>query len=368
MAEPYGGDKTLPASPRKLEEAREKGNVARSQDLSAAITILVALFALSAVGPELINRLRAVSEYFLGEMHYVSMDESDMQQLVIQILGMIAPTVMVFMLILLAGGIAINVAQFGILFTVRPLLPQFERINPVTGFQKFFSARALVELAKSLMKITFIGSIVWWTYRDRLDDVLSLMHAGPAEMSVAVWSMLVAVWWRIVLAMLIIGVLDYAFQYWQRHRDLMMTVQEAKEELKRLEGDPRIKQRVRGIQRQMARQRMFAAVPEADVVITNPTTYAVAVRYDAGSMNAPKVTAKGARILADRIRALAVENDVPIVQRPELARTLYRTVEIGQFVREDLFRAVAEVLAYVYRIDRRVARVRERDSALPLAG
>jgi flagellar biosynthetic protein FlhB len=161
----------------------------------------------------------------------------------------------------------------------------------------------------------------------------------------------------------VIGIVDYAYQRWQYNRDQMMSQQEARQELKQLEGDPLIRQRIRSIQRQMAMQRMMAEVPEADVVITNPTTYAVAVRYEPAAMDAPRVVAKGARLVAERIRERAAEFEVPIVERPELARLLYRTVEIGHNVPEDLFRTVAEVLAYVYQIDRRAAKLEERAAA-----
>ena len=197
----------------------------------------------------------------------------------------------------------------------------------------------------------------------RVEEILALMHQSLAEGVYATWSFLFDIWWRVVLVMIAIGIADYLFQRWQHRRDLMMTQYEARQELKELEGDPRIRQRIRGIQRQMAMQRMMREVPEAEVVITNPTTYAVAIRYDAANMDAPRVTAKGARLLAERIRQVAIEHNVPIVERPDLARTLYRTIDIGQSVPGDLFRTVAEVLAYVYQIDTREAKARERAEA-----
>lgn len=172
--------------------------------------------------------------------------------------------------------------------------------------------------------------------------------------------LVLVVWFRVVVAMLVLGTIDFAFQRWQYGRDLMMTVQEAKEEARQFEGDPRIKQRIRQIQRQMALRRMMAEVPRADVVVTNPIRFAVALRYDMANMQAPIVVAKGARLLAKRIREIAEEHDVPIVEKPELARALFKSIEVGQAVPHDLFRAVAEVLAFVYRIDRREEKIRER--------
>ena len=186
----------------------------------------------------------------------------------------------------------------------------------------------------------------------------------PGGIVSAMASLVGLVWLRVVLAMLILGIIDYGYQRWQYMQELRMTVQEAREETKEVEGDPRIRQRIRQVQRQMAMQRMMREVPEADVVITNPTRFAVALRYNAREMEVPVVTAKGARLVAERIREIAAENDVPIVQKPDLARMLFRTIEVGQPVPEDLFVAVAEVLAFVFEIDRRAEKVQERSSVL----
>ena len=367
MSEEFAGEKTLPASPRKIERARERGQVAKSQDLSASMTLLFALIGLWLLGPGAFSRLLQIGERFLGEAHVIPVDRASMQPLAIQVFTLMLPVVMPLMLLILVGGVAVNIMQFGVLFSTEALTPKLQRLDPIAGFRRYVSIRSLVELIKSLSKLGIIGTVVWFTVRGRLDEILSLIHLSPRDAAAATWSMVLAIWWRIVFVMLVIGILDYAYQRWQHLRDLMMTPQEARQELKQLEGDPQIKQRVRSIQRQMAMQRMMTEVPEADVVITNPTTYAVAVRYAPDGMDAPKVVAKGARLVADRIRLLAVDFDVPIVERPELARLLYRTVEVGDFVPENLFRTVAEVLAYVYRIDRRAGKIEEREgAALPV--
>ena len=369
MAQDTGGEKSLPASPRKRQDAREKGNVAKSQDLNTAATLLLALLALIMLGPGMMQGLlKASARYFAGA-HEIFRSPSDAQAVLIEVMYLMAPILGPILLVLLVGGIAVNVAQFGFLFSSQPLVPKFGRLNPIAGFQRFFSLRAFVDLVKSILKLTAIMGIVWFSIRGRMPEILSLVHMAPLQGSLAVWEMVVDVWWRIALAMLALGVFDFGFQYWQRERDLRMSVQEARQELRNIEGDPRIKQRVRQIQRQMAMQRMMKDVPKADVVITNPTTYAIAIRYEPLKMNAPIVIAKGARLIAERIRAIAIENDVPIVQRPELARGLYRSVEVGQPVSEDLFRAVAEVLAYVYQVDRRQEKITERETFdMPAAG
>lgn len=363
MPEPQVGEKTLPPSPRKLQEAREKGNVAKSQDLSASAALLIALFALMLLGPGLLEAMASVGQFFFAQAHTLPGEPAAMPHLLIRVLAMIAPAIVIFMLFLVVAGVAMNIVQIGVLFTGQAMQPKWERLNPITGFQRFFSARSAVELVKSILKLTIISAVAYYTLRGRWGELLSLMHNGPIEASIATWEIIVDVWWRVALLMLVLGILDFFFQRWQRERDLMMTVQEARQEIKQYEGDPQIKQRIRSIQRQMAQQRMMAAVPEADVVITNPTEYAVALRYEAASMDAPRITAKGAGYVAERIRDIAAESHVPIVQRPEVARALYR-IDVGQSVSEELFRAVAEVLAYVYRIDERVERTREREAAV----
>jgi flagellar biosynthetic protein FlhB len=240
------------------------------------------------------------------------------------------------------------------------LKPNLEKLNPFTGFQKFFNLRSFVELVKSIFKLAVITAIVYFTFRSRWREVMVWSALTPLGLVQAIAGLVGLVWLRVVLAMLVLGIVDYGYQRWQYNQELRMTVQEAREETKEVEGDPRVRQRIRQVQRQMAMQRMMGEVPEAEVVVTNPVRYAVALRYNASEMQAPVVTAKGARLVAERIREIAVEHDVPIVQKPDLARMLYRTIDVGQPVPETLFVAVAEVLAFVYEIDRRAEKIRER--------
>lgn len=360
MPEQSGGEKSLPASPLKRQRARDDGKVARSQDLSSAFAMLVALAVLRYLGMPLFTQLLTATSYFFGEADTMLPVFDNLQYLTLTSLWHLAAALLPFMLLMMLGGIIINVMQVGLLFTGKPLVPDFTKVNPFSGFANLFSLRALVELLKSVLKVGAVAYITWITVRDHAYDYVYLMDLTPVALLPAVGAMIFALWWRVVLLFLVLGLLDYGFQRWQYERGLMMTVQEAREELREYEGDPRIKQRIRQIQRRIAMQRMMAEVPRADVIITNPVRFAVALRYDPTKMLAPVVVAKGARILAERIRDIAVEHDVPIVQKPELARSLYRTVDAGQPIPEPLFRAVAEVLAYVYQIDRRVEKARER--------
>lgn len=362
MPEEPRGEKVLPASPRKRERAREQGNVARSMDLNSAVVLLAGIFAFLLAGPTLLYVLIAAVQEFLGRSSEAPRQIDNLQGLTLEALGYLAYAVAPVLLVLLLAGVAVNLLQTGFLLTGYPLVPRLERINPFTGMQRLFSLRGMVELVKAVLKLAIAAVIVWFTFRNALDDIVSMMSLTPYGFLAALGSWTLAIWWRMALLLLVLGILDYGFQYWQREQDLRMTREEAMQELRELEGDPRVRQRIRRLQREMAMRRMMQEVPKADVVITNPVEYAVALRYDFQRMRAPVVVAKGARLMAQRIREVAEEHRVPIVQRPELARLLYRTVEVGQSIAEDLFRAVAEVLAFVYRIDQREEKRREREA------
>jgi flagellar biosynthesis protein FlhB len=364
MAEDTGGEKSLPATPKKREQARQRGNIAKSQDLSAAITLGVALIAMMLLGPRMLHLLVGAFRYYLGGLSTIPVTESTIQAVTLGMIYFVGSVVLPLMLLIAIAGAAINLVQVGFLFTMETITPKFEKLNVFAGFGKFFSPRSLAELVKSLLKLVAVGYVVYLTLRSRWEGLLQISYLSPYMIVGAVGSLVVAVWLRVVLVMLILGILDYAFQKWMHDRELMMTVHEAREEAKQLEGNPQIKRRIREVQRQMAYQRMMRDVPTADVVITNPTTYAVALRYDANAMEAPKVVAKGMRLVAGTIRDLAVEHDVPIVQKPELARSLFRGVEVGDVIPEALFRAVAEILSYVYEIDQREEKRRERQTMM----
>ena len=360
MPDESAGEKSLPASPMRRQKAREEGNVAKSQDLNAAVTLLAALFAFRFLGWPLWEAVVESSYALFARAPLMDMDLVIMHSLAVEMMQRLGLMLAPLMLALILAGMAVNVLQVGFLIAPKSMQPRFSKINPFTGFKKFFNARTGVELLKSIAKIIIVSVVVYVTLRNRWQSILLLSFLSPTGIVLGMAELIFIVWFRVAVAMLVLGLLDYAFQYYQREKEMRMTVQEAREELRQVEGDPRIRQRVRQVQRQLAMQRMMRDVPTADVIITNPTTYAVALRYDAAKMAAPLLVAKGARLVADRIRNLAIEHKVPIVEKPELARRIYRTVEIDQPVPEDLFMTVAEVLAFVYRIDRRAEKIRER--------
>lgn len=364
MPEDTGGEKTIPATPHKRNKAREEGNVARSQDLNVAVSLAAALLGLYFLGSWMMQHLLISGHYFLSEIPVLLPDPGAPRYALKVMLIHSAVCALPFMLVMVVSGLLSNVLQVGFLLTGKPLVPKLSRINPITGFQRFFTLRSLLELIKSLIKLAIIGTIAWTALRGRLPDLIQTALLDPAGISMAMAQLVAAVWIRVTIAMVVLGILDYGYQYWQREQDLRMTHQELKEEMREFEGDPHVKGRIRQLQRRFATQRMLREVPKADVVITNPTHYAVALRYAPDSMAAPQVVARGARLLAEQIRKIAAQHRVPIVQRPELARALYRNVEVGQYIPENLFTAVAEVLSFVYQIDTREEKRREREQLM----
>lgn len=366
MAEDTGGEKSLPPSAFKLQKAREDGNVARSQDLSSSWALFIALAAMYFMGRGMLERLVVTTRYYFGNLSMFELNEATAPAFARHSVEQLAALTLPFALVMLVSAIAFNIVQIGPLFSPKALKLRPERLNPFQGFKKFVSPRTAIELIKSILKVTIVSAIVIMTVRSRWEELLFLMFQTPAGIVQGVAGVVGAVWLRAAIAMLLLGILDFGYQFWQHRRELRMTVQEAREEMKQLEGDPKLKARIRGVQRQMAMQRMMADVPTADVIITNPIRFAVALRYNLDEMQAPVVIAKGARLVAARIRELAIDNDVPIIEKPELARTLFKTVDVGQPIPEDLFAAVAEVLAFVYKIDQREEKRKERASHMNL--
>lgn len=369
MAEEAGGEKTLPASQHKIQKAREDGNVAKSQDLSASFSLLIALGGIWFLGPGAMKALLEATHYYFSNLSSFDITPGNFANFSAGTLWLTIKAAWPLVVLLLASGLAMNLVQVGFLFAPKSIAPKLNRLNPISGFKKFFSTRSAVELLKAILKLVIVSAVVYWAMQDRWQQVVAAAYLTPLGAGIVVSELVLAVWMRVVIAMLVLGILDFGFQRWQYGRDLMMTTQEAKEEAKQFEGDPRIKQRIRQIQRQMAMKRMMAEVPKADVIITNPVRFAVALRYDVANMQAPIVVAKGARLLAKRIREIAEEHGVPVVEKPELARALFKSIEVGQAVPESLFKTVAEVLAFVYRIDQREEKIRERAgfAGVPLA-
>lgn len=347
-------DRTESATPRRREEARQEGNVARSQDLTSACLLLGAVLLLHWLGFKLLAGMKlTVLTMMQADPAANPTRADDLLGLSMHSLRIALETVGPFLLLLAAIALLASAGQVGVRLTPEAIMPKFSKLNPLTGLKHLLDARAGVRLVMSLAKVGIISAVaLWFIYADlpRI-ATLSLLDPLPALGSACQMVYLLAI--KLAILLLVLAISDYAFQYWQRERDLRMTKQEVKEEMRRMEGDPLIKQRRGRIARQLALQRISSAVPRADVVVTNPTHFAIALRYDAQTMKAPKVVAKGADFLAMRIRQLAALHGVPLVERKELAQALYKSAQVGQEISPQFYNAVAQVLAYVYRLSGR---------------
>lgn len=352
MASNDGGEKTEQPTPRRRQEAREEGQIAKSMDLTAAVAILSGLILLKVFGPGMFNEMLGMTR---GVGHESGIRAGELIIWIRRVGWAAAKMLLPFLTLLVLITVAGTVAQSGLLLTWKKLTPKADKLNPISGFKRLFSTEALARLAFGLLKIAIIAYIAYLTIVGDIGTVLSAgtLHTGGVFSMSA--SMMFNLALRMAIVLLILGVADYAVQRWKLERELRMTKQEVRDELKRMEGDPLLKQRRRQMQSQLAMQRVQAEVPGADVVVTNPTHYAVALKYDEGAMPAPRVVAKGQDFLAQRIREIAQLHGVPVVQRPPLARGLYHGVEVGQEVPPEYYRAVAEVLAYVYQLNGKAA-------------
>jgi flagellar biosynthetic protein FlhB len=353
MPENHGGEKTEPATPRRREEVRKKGQVAKSTDLTSSVVLMAAMLALYFLMPTLMRMLTELTRSYLENAATMRVDSAAATTLFIRATMQAGVFFMPFMLIIGSAAMLANVAQVGFKLSDYPITPRMEKLNPMTGFKRMFSARALVEFVKSIMKLILVGLIAYLTIRGEFQRLVSLSNVDVWGAWAFLGKLCFTLGMRIAIAFLALGLADYGFQRYQFEQDIKMTKEEVRQEIKDFEGDPQIRARVRRIRRQMAINRMMTEVPNAAVVVTNPTSLAIALKYETDDMAAPIVAAKGARLMADRIREIAAENGVPIVENAPLAQTLYKSVEVGGYIPEDLYRTVAEVLAYVYQIDRR---------------
>lgn len=344
------GDKTQDPTPHRRQQAREQGQVARSQDLGSATQLLVGLVALLWLGGAMVGVLGAMTERFLGDSHALSADVDSIVRSWTDLVGLVTPALLPPLLAIMAATIAINVSQVGLLFLPEKLAPDLSRIDPLKGFTRIFSLAGVVRLFFGLIKVILVSVIAFAVISVDRDDILALSEQGLAEVAVFLVETLLWTGIKIAAALLLLALLDYGFQWWRQEQDLRMTQQEIREEMKNLQGDPQVIARRRSVQRQLVMNRLQSTVPAADVVITNPTELAIAIQYDMATMAAPVVVAKGAGVLAQRIRRLALENGIPIIEKKPLAQALYKEVDVNHPIPNQMYAAVAEVLAYVYQL------------------
>jgi|YelNatPaOPRAMG01_1025707.scaffolds.fasta_scaffold18789_7 flagellar biosynthetic protein FlhB len=343
-------EKTEQATPKRLEEAREKGQVAKSREISSAAVLIGGLAYFWFGAAPMMEKMMAMMKrnFTAAATARVSMENisSIMTGMIYELFCIVLP------LFLLAASIAlvINLIQTGLVMSAEPLIPKWSRIDPISNLKRLFSLQALVELIKNCLKVVIIGATLWLTVRSEINTIPHLALLSVPDIVAYVGKVAFRIMTSTCWILIVLAVLDYMYQRWEHLKSLKMTKQEVKEEFKQLEGDPLVKGRIRRIQREMARKRMMAAVPKADVVITNPTHYAVALEYKQETMAAPVVVAKGADYLAQKIKEIARKHQVPIVENKEVAQMLFKLTDVNETIPETLYRAVAEILAYVYRI------------------
>ncbi|MDE2483191.1 MAG: flagellar biosynthesis protein FlhB [bacterium] len=351
MAKP---EQTEKATPKRREEARERGQVPRSSELAGSVIFLVTVFVLHGLFSMMLTGMESGLTAYL--QHVADHGDPTITSVWVLFLEAASGTALVVGIVLGVAfimGILTNVLQFGFLFTLKALRPSFGKLNPLTGFQNIFSKRILVNLGKQLIKLFAVAIIIYTTIRSNIGVFVSLGGAPPASIIAIGFNLIYTIAWKFGSLLVLVGILDYVYERWQLEENLKMTKNEVKDEYRQSEGNPEAKAALKRRQREFARRRMMAAVPLATVVVTNPTHFAVALEWDEVKMEAPVVTAKGADLVAKRIRDLAREHGVPILENPPLARTLYDRVELDQAVPPNLYAAVAQVIAFVYKLKRK---------------
>ncbi|MFS1518390.1 flagellar biosynthesis protein FlhB [Bacillus sp. SCS-151] len=350
----FAGEKTEKATPKKRQESRKKGQVAKSQDVNTAIVLFVVFLFFWFSGPYMLDKLVDIFITTFQDYLLVDVTESNVFDIFLVLVKDMALIIAPIMLAAMVGGVAANYSQVGFLFSTEPIKFKLEKIDPIKGAKRIFSIRALVEFLKSILKISFVAAVTFfilWVNWGQV-EMLSQISIGAALSFLAKLVFQMGLAASIVLVFL--AIIDYLYQKYDFEKSIRMSKQDIKDEYKNVEGDPQVKSKIKQKQREMAMQRMMQEVPNADVIITNPTHFAVALKYDESKMDAPFVVASGVDFIAQKIKSIAKKNNVVTIENRPLARALYDQTEIGQAIPEEYFKAVAEILAYVYSLKNKV--------------
>lgn len=347
----FAGDKTEEPTSKKRADAKKKGQVGRSTELNTAFVLLAGFFVIKVLWEHIYNAIANYAMYVFSHPNQ-TVDTENIVRIFIGIIELMAQTALPVMFAIMIVGLAINVFQVGLNFNTESIGFKPDKLNPINGFGRIFSKRSLVELFKSLFKIAIIGYFLYRFLSEQLLAMPQFIYFDLATSLGQVADIVFKMAFQVIGVIVVLGILDFGYQKWQTTQDLKMTKQEVKDEMKQTEGDPQIKGKIKQKQRQMAMSRMMQEVPKADVIVTNPTHFAVALQYKKG-MIAPVIVAKGQDLVAKRIKEIARDASVPIVENRPLARALYAGAEVGDMVPSELYQAVAEVLAYVYRLKHR---------------
>lgn len=344
--------KTEQPTGKRLGDARGKGHIAFSPDLNSAVSLLFGFILLYALGVNIYNSLYKTIQFSFVNLAYKDFTTDSIADVIVSHVYVLMKILFPFLGGLLLIGLAISWLQIGFMFNFGLLRPNLSKLNIISGIKNLFSAKSFAKLIFSVLKLIIVGLISFLYIRKEFSskNIIDLIDMGLSSIFAMSIKLMHGLALRVSTALLILAVLDYLYQKWQYKRNLRMTKEEVKEERKQLDGDPLIKSKIRSIQRQMAMKRMMSSIPKADVVVTNPSHFAVALKYDGVAMKAPTVVAKGADLIAKRIKEIAKKHKIPLVEDKLLAQTLYKTVEIGREIPQKLYYAVAKVLSYVYQL------------------
>ncbi|MDP4164129.1 MAG: flagellar biosynthesis protein FlhB [Bacillota bacterium] len=350
----FSGEKTESATPKKRQDARKKGQTAKSQDINTAVVLLAVFTYLMIAGNYLKTGIFSFFKNSFQDSITMEITEQNVMKLFISIVKELTMYLGPIMLVAMIAGVASNFLQVGVIFSMEAIQPKLEKINPISGFKRIFSMRAIVELVKSILKIGFIGAVTFSVLWAKMSVILSLAEKPVGTALATIGSLSVQMGLYASGSLLFLALLDFLYQKYDFEKSIRMSKQDIKDEYKTSEGDPLIKSKIKQRQREMAMRRMMQDVPTADVVITNPTHFAVVIKYDEEKGDAPYVVAKGADFLAQKIKMIAKENEVTTIENRPLARALYSQTEVGATIPEEFFKAVAEILAYVYRLKNKI--------------
>lgn len=347
------GDKKHFATERKRQQAREKGQVAKSQDLTSATLLLAALGALYTAGGKTAAIMAGGIEAALSNSRLIAYTPQEATSEILRLSARLAIATVPILLLMFVGAIVINVTQAGLMLTPEKLMPKLSNISPLSGAKRILSVRGLMRLLFGMFKVSLIAAVAYFALQHHKDSVMAMAAMAVPQIASSMFHTLFGVCLWIGAGLFILALMEWAFQKWKNEQDMMMTDQELRDEMKDTEGDPQVAARRRQVARQLAMDRASNEVPSADVVVSNPTELAIAIKYDPKSMPAPMVVAKGAGVIAQKVRRVALENGIPVVERKPLAQFLYKNVEVGQEIPAEQYQAVAEVLRYVYQLQGR---------------
>ena len=345
----FAGEKTEKATPKKRQDSRKKGQVAKSQDINTAINMIAVFAVLALMGSYMYEQIIGLMIDFFQNRMLEEITAGNIEVMLLDILKMMGLTLAPVLAIAVVAGVLSNVMQVGFMFSPESIQFKLDKLDPIKGAKRIFSIRALVELLKSILKISIVGFVAFYVLFKRMDEIMVLTQISVSEAMVVLVDISLKVGLYAAVALFCIAILDYMYQKFDFEKNIRMSKQDIKDEYKNSEGDPLIKSKIKQKQRQMAMSRMMQEVPNADVVITNPTHFAIALKYDENKADAPLVVAKGVDFVAQKIKYIAKENEVVMVENRPLARALYDQTEVGQAIPEEFFKAIAEILAFVYK-------------------